>query len=80
MVLRERRRNMDDQIQAADEADDVEVIQMEHDGPLARERGYPYPTSFDELIVTPNHLDWSSRVVYMLNSRQHITWDACHIC
>eukprot|EP00971_Amphidinium_carterae_P177179 3513949-Amphidinium_carterae.1 len=56
-----RRRNMDDQIQAAEEAE-VEVIQMEHDGPLVREHDYPYPTNFEELVVTPNHLDWASRV------------------
>eukprot|EP00971_Amphidinium_carterae_P189900 3769573-Amphidinium_carterae.1 len=74
---RVRRRNMDDQ---EEEGAEVEVIHMEHDGALAQERDYPYPTSYDELVMTPNHLDWSSRVVYMLNSRQHITWDACHIC
>eukprot|EP00971_Amphidinium_carterae_P269847 5353501-Amphidinium_carterae.1 len=59
---------MDDQ-PYAEEEEKVEVIHMEHDGVLVQERDYPYPTCFEELFVTPNHLDWSSRVVYMLNSR-----------
>eukprot|EP00971_Amphidinium_carterae_P086015 1701457-Amphidinium_carterae.1 len=57
---RVRRRNMDDQPHV-EEGAEVEVIHMQDDGPLVRERDYPYPTSFDELVVTPNHLDWSSR-------------------
>eukprot|EP00971_Amphidinium_carterae_P267273 5301832-Amphidinium_carterae.1 len=43
-----RRRNMDDQ-PYAEEEEEVEVIHMEHDGVLVRERDHPYPTSFEEL-------------------------------
>eukprot|EP00971_Amphidinium_carterae_P198876 3946646-Amphidinium_carterae.3 len=57
-----------------------QVLGMDQDAVLPQEDEYPYPTSFEELVVTPDHLDWSARIVYMLNQRQHLTWDGCHLC
>eukprot|EP00971_Amphidinium_carterae_P350637 6491659-Amphidinium_carterae.2 len=78
-IVREERHNMVDQ-DPNDEEEEPEVLNMDEDAPLPREDEYPYPTSFEELVVTPDHLDWSARIVYMLNRRQYITWDACHLC
>eukprot|EP00971_Amphidinium_carterae_P189650 3764453-Amphidinium_carterae.1 len=83
-IVREVQRNMvrqhmEDQDPNHEEGE-REVLNMDQDGHPPGEHEYPYPTSFEELVITPDHLDWSARVVYMLNQRQHITWDACHLC
>eukprot|EP00971_Amphidinium_carterae_P115898 2295606-Amphidinium_carterae.1 len=78
-VVREERHDMADQ-GLDDEEDEPEILNMDDDAPLVRENEYPYPTNFEELVVTPDHLDWSARVVCMLNRRQHVTWDSCHLC
>eukprot|EP00971_Amphidinium_carterae_P191126 3793039-Amphidinium_carterae.1 len=64
-----------------EDSDEMETIAFDEDqNLLAREDQHPYPTDFDELVATPDHLDWSSRLVHLHNSQQFLTWDACYHC